>query len=266
MASTVSPSTSSTGVKDTSAPSCWPSSSTRSVWPSATRSCFPPVSMTAYIGMRVTAGVPQMPGRSCLRELVRRRGVYRSTSAKTIPRPSTRAGGRQRLDEPLADPLSGHLDETELGDVEDLGRRLVPGQGGAERRRDLRPVRVDLHVDEVDDDDPADVPEPQLAGDLLGRLEVVPEHRLLEVRRADVLAGVHVDDRQRLGPLDDQRSPEGSQTLRSRALWSCSWTWCRSKTGSASAVGVVVLDPVGQLRVDVGRRSRGPVRRAPGRR
>ena len=64
----------------------------------------------------------------------------------------------------------------------------------------------DLHVDEVDDDDAADVAQPQLAGDLHRRLEVVPEDRLLEARRAHVLAGVDVDHRERLGALDDQRA------------------------------------------------------------
>ena len=67
-------------------------------------------------------------------------------------------------------------------------------------------VLPDLHVDEVDDDDPADVAQAQLAGDLLGRLEVVAEDRLLEARRAHVLAGVDVDDGERLGVLDDERA------------------------------------------------------------
>ncbi len=66
-------------------------------------------------------------------------------------------------------------------------------------------VALGLHVDEVDDDDPADVAQTQLAGHDLGRFEVVAVDRLLEVRHADVLAGVDVDDRQRLGALDDQR-------------------------------------------------------------
>ena len=74
-------------------------------------------------------------------------------------------------------------------------------------------VVLDLHVDEVDDDDAADVAQPQLAGDLLGRLEVVAEDGLLEARRADVLAGVDVDDRERLGVLDDERAARGQPHL-----------------------------------------------------
>ena len=67
VASTVSPSTRSSGVKVTSAPGASPNSSTRRVWPSATRSCLPPVLITAYIGMRLyTIGrpAPERRGRS----------------------------------------------------------------------------------------------------------------------------------------------------------------------------------------------------------
>ena len=46
----------------------------------------------------------------------------------------------------------------------------------------------------------------ELAGDLVGGLEVVPVHGLLEVGRPDVLAGVDVDHGQRLGAVDDQRA------------------------------------------------------------
>jgi hypothetical protein len=43
-----------------------------------------------------------------------------------------------------------------------------------------------LHVDEIDDDDAAEVAEPQLSRDRDGRLEVRPEDRLLEVAVPDV--------------------------------------------------------------------------------
>src|SRR5439155_12110932 len=63
---TVSPSTTSRGVKATSSPSALQSSSTSSRWPSATRSCLPPVLITAYM-------TP---------------GGYRRVSSSTIPRPA----------------------------------------------------------------------------------------------------------------------------------------------------------------------------------
>ena len=61
-----------------------------------------------------------------------------------------------------------------------------------------------LHVDEVDDDDPAQVAQAQLAGDRGGRLEVGLEDGFLEVAMADEGAGVHVDGGHRLGRIDDQ--------------------------------------------------------------
>ena len=59
-----------------------------------------------------------------------------------------------------------------------------------------------LHVDEVEDDDAAEVAHPQLPRDRHRRLEIGAEDRLLEVAVADVAAGVHVDRGHRLGLLD----------------------------------------------------------------
>ena len=79
-----------------------------------------------------------------------------------------------------------------------------------ERLLDGCPVLRVRHVDEVDDDDPADVAQPELAHDLLDRLEVVLRDRVLEPAgralraRADEAAGVDVDDRERLGVVEDQ--------------------------------------------------------------
>ena len=61
-----------------------------------------------------------------------------------------------------------------------------------------------LHVDEVDDDDAAEVAHPQLAGDDLRGLEVGLEDRVVEAAAADETAGVDVDRRHRLGLVDDQ--------------------------------------------------------------
>ncbi len=68
----------------------------------------------------------------------------------------------------------------------------------------LVPVAPELHVDEVDHDDPAQVPQPQLARDLPGGLQVGPEDRLFGVRLPGVTAGVDVDRDERFGRLDDQ--------------------------------------------------------------
>ena len=83
----------------------------------------------------------------------------------------------------------------------------VTGQRLGEPSQHQVAVGLEDHVDEIDDDHAADVAQPHLAHDLLGRFEVVPGHRLLEVAtRTGELARVDVDDRHRLGVLDDQRA------------------------------------------------------------
>ena len=137
----------------------------------------------------------------------------------------------------------------------DLGPGLVAGQGVPEDLHDLVAVLLDLHVDEVDDDDPADVAEPELAGDLLGRLEVVAEDRLLEVRLADVLAGVDVDHGERLGALDDERAARRQPHLAVERLEQLLVDVEALEDRQALVLGVVELDPVGELgrdRLDVG--------------
>ena len=136
----------------------------------------------------------------------------------------------------------------EVGDVEDLSAGLVAGQRVAERGDHGVAVLADLHVDEVDDDDAADVAKPELAGDLLGRLEVVAEHGLLETRRADVLAGVHVDDREGLGVLDDERPTRGQPDLAVERLVQLLVHVVALEEREAFGHGVVVLDPVGESR------------------
>src|SRR5436309_10666539 len=114
-----------------------------------------------------------------------------------------RARRREQRAEILAHALARHLDEAQLGDLEHVRPRLVLGQCALERAVDLFTVLRRLHVDEVDDDDAAQVTQADLADDLADRLEVDLEHGLLEVAFADVLARVHVDRDQRFGVVDD---------------------------------------------------------------
>src|SRR3954451_21447540 len=107
----------------------------------------------------------------------------------------------------LRDVLARHLDETELRDLggERLGAVLV--ERLAQRLQDRLAVACPRHVDEVDDDDAADVAQSQLVDDRLGRLEVRARDRVLQARllaAPDERAGVDVDDRQRLGVVDHQ--------------------------------------------------------------
>ena len=65
-------------------------------------------------------------------------------------------------------------------------------------------VLLAFHVDEVDDDDAAEVAQAKLARDRLRRLEVGLEDGVVEVAAADEAAGVDVDGGHRLGLVDDE--------------------------------------------------------------
>ncbi len=126
---------------------------------------------------------------------------------------------REDLKESLADPLAGHLDQTQRGDLCHLMSGAVPAEALHQPTQDEVSVALQDHVDEVDHDDAADVAEPQLANDLLGRLEVVPGDRFLEVAALTGEATrVDVDDRHRLGPVDHQRAARGQPDLAIQCL------------------------------------------------
>ena len=115
---------------------------------------------------------------------------------------------------PWPDPLAGHLDQAERGDLGDLVLGPVAAQALEQPAQHELAVALEHHVDEVDDDDAADVAQPELADDLLGRLEVVLGDGLLEVAAAaGELAGVDVDDGHGLGAVDDQRAAGGQPDL-----------------------------------------------------
>ena len=66
-----------------------------------------------------------------------------------------------------------------------------------------------LHIDEIHDDDPADVAQAQLAGDLFRRFQIDGEHRRFLVGRRDFMTAVHIDDVHRFRMLDDEVGPAG---------------------------------------------------------
>ena len=120
------------------------------------------------------------------------------------------------------------------------------------RRRPSSSVLIDLvarrlrrHVDEVDDDDAADVAQAHLARDLLGRLDVRLDNRVFEVAPAGELSGVHVDDGQRLGRLDHDRSARRQVDLRLHQLLQL---FVDLVVVEERAPGVVILDAVDVLR------------------
>ena len=118
-----------------------------------------------------------------------------------------RALPRQDLAWPFGHVLARHLDQPER-DLDDVGLRAVALELLAERLLDEGAVLRVRHVDEVDDDDAADVAQAKLPHDLLDGLEVVLRSRVLEAlgrglrARADEPARVHVDDGEGLGVVE----------------------------------------------------------------
>src|SRR5580704_18829845 len=114
----------------------------------------------------------------------------------------------EQLHERLARALARHLDEPELADLRDVGARAIARQRLLEGVPHLAAVAFFVHVDEVHDDDAADVAQPELARDLFTRLEVVRGDGVLEVARAGVreATGVDVDRGERLALIDHERS------------------------------------------------------------
>jgi len=61
-----------------------------------------------------------------------------------------------------------------------------------------------VHIDEIDDDDAAQIAQPDLPHNLLDRIHVGLDDRVFQARGlAHVLAGVDIDRDQRLGLVDD---------------------------------------------------------------
>src|SRR5687768_12471794 len=81
---------------------------------------------------------------------------------------------------------------------------MVTGQRPLQRVQHLRAVRGVGHVDEIDDDDAAEVAQTQLPGDGHGRLQVGSENRVFQVPVPDESAGMYVDSAHRLGLVDHQ--------------------------------------------------------------
>ncbi len=114
------------------------------------------------------------------------------------------AGGRERALERLLDALAGDGDQTEIVELENLRWGAIGLQLFFEGGHDAVAVLALVHVDEVDDDDAAEVAQTDLANDLGDGIEVGLDDGVFEARGlADELAGVDVDRDERFGLVDD---------------------------------------------------------------
>ena len=107
----------------------------------------------------------------------------------------------------LLDAFAGDRHQAEIVERENLVRRPVYAHGLFEDLHHFLAVLALVHIDEVDHDDAAKVPQADLTDDLLDGVGVDPDNGVFEpVGLADVFAGVDVDCDQGLGLIDDNVS------------------------------------------------------------
>src|SRR5690606_19921458 len=110
--------------------------------------------------------------------------------------------------------LAGHLEDAELRDGQDVVLGLVLRHGVAEFFVNAVAVAALLHVDEVDDDEAAEVAQADLAGGLDGGLQIHGVEGVFLVAAAVLVgAGVHVDGDEGLGLVDDDLAAGGQADL-----------------------------------------------------
>src|SRR5271165_1441818 len=132
-------------------------------------------------------------------EYVERRRLRRTDGTDATAMRTWLRGG---LDQRRTQPLTRHLQKAERADPADLDARAVVLQRFLEPALDCRLIAVLLHVNEIDYDQPGEVAQSKLSGDLLGRFEVGANCRLLDVALARRAAGIDIDRDQRLGLID----------------------------------------------------------------
>ena len=120
-----------------------------------------------------------------------------------------RARPQARFPERRTQPLARHLEEPETRDTPELDPCPILLQRFAQPVLDLALVSDRTHVDEIDDDQPPHVAQPQLAGNLVGGFEIRVERGLLDIPPLGRPRRVHVDAHQRLGMVDHDAPARG---------------------------------------------------------
>src|SRR2546427_546723 len=106
--------------------------------------------------------------------------------------------------ERLLHSLAGHRDQTEVMERDSLARRAVVAKSFFERLGHLHAVAALVHINEIDDDDPAEVAQPDLAHKLIDRVNIRLEDGVFQtVRLPDVFPRIDVNRHQRFRLVDD---------------------------------------------------------------
>ena len=106
----------------------------------------------------------------------------------------------------LARFFARDFDEAEARDVDDIRLRAVVFDLIAHIRQQFFLLLLFFHVDEVDNDDAADVAQANLLEDFRGCFEIRLIDSIAKVCLTDVFARIDIDDSQGLGLIDDEEA------------------------------------------------------------
>ena len=116
-------------------------------------------------------------------------------------------GLREDLKQTGTQTLTGHLNQTQRGHLSHLVLGTVTAQALNQATQNQVAVRLKHHVNEVNDDNAADIAQTQLADNLLSSFQVVLGDGLLQVAAATgELTGVHVHHSHGFGAVNHQRT------------------------------------------------------------
>ena len=119
---------------------------------------------------------------------------------------ATRAGNRRPFRKRRFQPLATHFHQTELADRAELHAGAVLPQRIAQAAFNFATVLALVHVDEVDDDQAAQIAQAHLARDFVSGFQVGAGRGFLDVTALDGARRVHVDRHQCLGVVDHDRA------------------------------------------------------------
>src|SRR5579859_6061822 len=107
----------------------------------------------------------------------------------------------------LLDPFARNSDKSEIVELQNLRWRPIAFESFLQCLHDSLTVLAFVHVDEVDNDDAAEVAQSNLTHDLADRIGIRFDDRIFEaLRLSDVFASIDVDCNQSFSLVDDDVS------------------------------------------------------------
>src|SRR5437763_5091353 len=104
----------------------------------------------------------------------------------------------------LLHAFAGDGDQSEVVELESLRRSAIVTEFFFKRLHHTLAIAALIHVDEVDDDDAAQIAQANLADNFFNRIDVIFDDGVFQARGlADIFAGVDIDRDQRFGLVND---------------------------------------------------------------